>query len=257
MTEGLKSFADLDKILYYKRDNNSLLATDNENEAVIKIVGNRSENKAILSAVNVGTKKSENFKGFHMQYTGSSLNYNSTDDGIIYETRYDYYTRCTYDFTFQYAKEEVSPKEYEFIEGANQVYTINKSKNAVFKVNTTAKDIKEIYIDGSILDAKNYVLDSQDGIITILEEYLKSLAIGEHKIKVTFLDEKEIETNFEVKAEQSQSDIKDEEKNERIENTDPNPETGDNVLTNLTISVISILGVAIALMINNKKIKED
>ena len=257
LTEGLKSFADLDKILYYKRDNNSLLATDNENEAVIKIVGNRSENKAILSAVNVGTKKSENFKGFHMQYTGSSLNYNSTDDGIIYETRYDYYTRCTYDFTFQYAKEEVSPKEYEFIEGANQVYTINKSKNAVFKVNTTAKDIKEIYIDGSILDAKNYVLDSQDGIITILEEYLKSLAIGEHKIKVTFLDEKEIETNFEVKAEQSQSDIKDEEKNERIENTDPNPETGDNVLTNLTISVISILGVAIALMINNKKIKED
>ena len=31
----------------------------------------------------------------------------------------------------------------------------------------------------------------------------------------------------------------------------------ENSLTNLTISVISILGVAIALMINNKKIKED
>ena len=90
-----------------------------------------------------------------------------------------------------------------------------------------------------------------------MDEYLKNLVIGEHKVKVTFLDEKEIVTNFEVKAEQSQSDIKGEEKNESIENTDPNPETGDNVLTNLTISVISILGVAIALMINNKKIKED
>ncbi len=257
LTEGLKSFADLDKTLYYQKFNDSLLVTDNENVAVIKIVGNRSENKAILTAVNVGTKKSEIFKGLHTKYTGSALDYNGTDDGIIYETRYDYYTKCTYEFTFKYSKEEVNPKKYEFIEGANQVYTINKSKNAVFKVNTTAKDIKEIYIDGSVLDAKNYVLDSQDGIITILDEYLKNLSIGEHKIKVTFLDEKEIVTNFEVKAEQSQSDIKDEEKNESIENTDSNPETGDSVLTSLTLSVISILGVAIALMINNKKIKED
>lgn len=57
LTNGLKSFADLDKTLYYKRDNEGLLATDNESEAVIKIVGNKSENKAILTAVNVGTKK--------------------------------------------------------------------------------------------------------------------------------------------------------------------------------------------------------
>ena len=58
LTNGLKSFADLDKTLYYKRDNEGLLATDNESEAIIKIVGNKSENKAILTAVNVGTKKS-------------------------------------------------------------------------------------------------------------------------------------------------------------------------------------------------------
>lgn len=64
LTEGLKSFADLDKTLYYKRDNKGLLATDNESEAVIKIVGNKSENKAILTAVNVGTKKVKFSKDF-------------------------------------------------------------------------------------------------------------------------------------------------------------------------------------------------
>ena len=42
LTEGLKSFAYLDKTLYYKRDNNGLSLTDNESEAVIKIVGNKS-----------------------------------------------------------------------------------------------------------------------------------------------------------------------------------------------------------------------
>ena len=87
LTEGLKSFADLDKILYYKRDNKGLSATENESEAVIKIVGNKSENKAILTAVNVGTKKSEVFKGFHMQYTGSALDYGNYDCGIVLETR--------------------------------------------------------------------------------------------------------------------------------------------------------------------------
>ena len=77
LTEGLKSFADLDKTLYYKRDNEGLLVTDNESAAVIKVVGNREENKAVLTAVNVGTKKSEVFKGLHTKYTGSALKYES------------------------------------------------------------------------------------------------------------------------------------------------------------------------------------
>lgn len=105
LIKGLKTFADLRKTIYYKNVNGSLVVTDNVSEAVIKIVGNESENKAILTAVNVGTKKSENFKGFHMQYTGSALDFDDPDGGIILETRFDYYTRCKYEFNFQYVKE--------------------------------------------------------------------------------------------------------------------------------------------------------
>ena len=108
LTNGLKTFADLDNTLYYKDVNGSLLKTENESEAVIKIVGNREENKAILTAVNVGTKKSEAFKGLNTKYTGSALKYDGSDGGIINEIRFDYYTKCTYEFTFQYVKEEVS-----------------------------------------------------------------------------------------------------------------------------------------------------
>jgi len=53
LTKGLKSFADLEKTLFYKKSNNGLLVTENENEAVIKIVGKKSENKVVLTAVNV------------------------------------------------------------------------------------------------------------------------------------------------------------------------------------------------------------
>ena len=168
LTEGLKSFADLDKTLYYKRDNKGLSETENESEAVIKIVGNKSENKAILTAVNVGTKKSEVFKGFHMQYTGSALDYGNHDCGIVLETRFDYYTRCTYEFDFQYVKEEVSPKEYKFTEGANQTYTIGESENATFKINADySLFTNKVYVDDNLLDSSNYSSKSGSTIITL------------------------------------------------------------------------------------------
>ena len=162
LTEGLKSFVDLDKTLYYKRDNKGLSATDNESEAVIKIVGNRSENKAILTAVNVGTKKSEVFKGLHTQYTGSKLSFTGSDGGIMNETRFDYYTRCTYNFTFKYASEEIKSKEYKFIEGDNQTYIVDESKNATFRIDADySLFTNKVYVDDELLDTTNY--DSKSG----------------------------------------------------------------------------------------------
>ena len=254
LTEGLKSFADLDKTLYYQVFNGSLLVTDNASVAVIKIVGNRSENKAILTAVNVGTKKSEVFKGFHMQFAGSALDYDDFDGdiasgGIVRETRYDYYTRCTYEFTFQYVKEEVSPKEYKFTEGANQIYTIDESKNAIFRINADfSLFYGKLYIDGTLIDAKNYKAESGSTVITLNKEYVDTLSIGEHTIKVEFSDGGFATTKFEVKAKQVNT-----EKTEDI----TNPQTGDNIGTYIILSIISVLGITATVVIDNKKKREN
>lgn len=249
LTEGLKSFTDLDKTLYYQVFNGSLLVTDNASVAVIKIVGNRSENKAILTAVNVGTKKSEVFKGFHMQFTGSALDYDDLDGGIILETRYDYYTRCKYEFTFQYVKEEVSPKEYKFTEGANQIYTIDESKNAIFRIDADFSLFDgKLYIDGILVDAKNYKAVSGSTVITLNKEYVDTLSVGEHTIKVEFSDGGSATTKFEVKAKQVNT-----EKTEDI----TNPQTGDNIGTYIILSIILVLGIATTVVINNKKKREN
>lgn len=254
LTEGLKSFADLDKTLYYQVFNGSLLVTDNASVAVIKIVGNRSENKAILTAVNVGTKKSEVFKGFHMQFTGSALDYDDLDGdiangGIVRETRYDYYTRCTYEFTFQYVKEEVIPKEYKFTEGANQIYTIDESKNAIFRIDADFNLFDgKLYIDGILVDAKNYKAESGSTVITLNKEYVDTLSVGEHTIKVEFSDNGSATTKFEVKAKQVNT-----EKTENI----TNPQTGDNIGIYIMLSIISVLGIATTVVINNKKKREN
>ena len=236
LTEGLKSFADLDKTLYYQVFNGSLLVADNASIAVIKIVGNRSENKAILTAVNVETKKSEVFKGLHMQYTGSAIDFGDPDGGIILETRYDYYTRCKYEFTFQYVKEEVSPKEYKFTEGANQIYTIDESKNAIFRINADFSLFDgKIYIDGILVDAKNYKAESGSTVIILNKEYVDTLSVGEHTIKVEFSDNGSATTKFEVKAKQVNT-----EKTENI----TNPQTDDNIGFYILTGIISILGLA-------------
>ena len=249
LTEGLKSFADLDKTLYYQVFNGSLLVTDNASIAVIKIVGNRSENKAILTAVNVETKKSEVFKGLHMQYTGSAIDFGDHDGGIILETRYDYYTRCKYEFTFQYVKEEVSPKEYKFTEGANQIYTIDEAKNAIFRIDADFSLFDgKLYIDGILVDAKNYKAESGSTVITLNKEYVDTLSVGEHTIKVEFNDGGSATTKFEVKAKQVNT-----EKTEDI----TNPQTGDNIETYIILYIISVLGIATTIVINNKKKREN
>ena len=238
LTEGLKSFADLEKTLYYKRVNDGLSITDNENEAVIKIVGKKSENKAILTAVNIETKKSEIFKGFHMQYIGSSLKYNSTSDGIIYETRFDYYTRCTYEFTFQYVKEEINSNEYKFLDGENQNYTINKDNELKFRIDAEYSLFDKVYIDNELVDANNYTSKEGSTIITFNKDYINNLSVGGHTLKVMFNDG-EATTKFSVLK-------------EKIEN----PSTKDNFEKYVITGIVSIVGlIGCTLILKNKEEK--
>ena len=277
LTEGLKSFADLDKTLYYKRSNDGLLATDNESEAVIKIVGNRSENKAILTAVNVGTKKNEVFKGFHTQYTGSKLSFTGSDGGILNETRFDYYTRCTYEFTFKYVKEEVKPKEYKVIEGANQKYTIDGSKNATFRIDAEYNLFEnggKVYVDNTLVDNNNYTSKSGSTIITLKDAYLKTLSVGEHTLKVAFTDGGETTTKFVIAKKVEENKDNDNNNNNNNDNSDKNdnidnntsntenenkeesisnPKTGDNVMLYVTIASMSILGLGATTIVSKKR----
>ena len=231
LTEGLKSFADLEKTLYYKSNNNGLLLTDNENEAVIKIVGNKTKNNAMLTAINVGNKKSDVFKGFHMQYTGAALDYNSTSDGIIYETRFDYYTRCTYEFTFKYVEDIPEVKEYQVIEGANQKYTIDKDSDMTFRIDADYSLFdKKVYIDKILVDVNNYTSKEGSTIIVFNKDYVSTLNVGKHTLKVVFSDNNEALTNFEI--------IK-EEKNEIIKN----PETIDNIEKYIAIGIVAVIGI--------------
>ena len=212
-----------------------MLVTENENEAVIKIVGKKSENKVVLTAVNVGNKESEVFKGFHTQYTGSALNYESTVDGIIFETRYDYYTRCKYEFTFKYVNNGNTSKEYEFLEGENQKYTLNKDSNMTFKIDANYSLFDKVYIDNELVDISNYKVTEGSTIITFNNEFVSKLSVGKHTLKVMFSNG-ETSTEFSV-----------------VKEVVENPKTIDNIEKYIAIGIVAVIGVVGCVLIIKKE----
>ncbi len=116
LSKALSALADLEKTVYYKiidGDKASLDKTDNISEAAIKIVGNKAENKAIMTLINTESNKLYNLDFMYTKYTGSKLTYTGTtyeqgtisvgdpDDidysnkgkATINEIRDDYYSR--------------------------------------------------------------------------------------------------------------------------------------------------------------------
>ena len=220
LTNGLKTFVEFGQTLYYKKVNDGLLLTEDEKEAIIKVIGSNDENKATFEILNTSNLKEETFKGFHMKYTGSKLQYDSIEDGVINETRYDYYTRCNYDFVFRY------DNEYKVLEGVNQTLRINKIKDLIIKIEASFDLFKtngKVYINDELLDENNYTAKEGSTIITLKEDYLKTLSKGTYTLKVTFDDDRYAITNFFIKEE-----IK-------------NPETSDNISNYIIISITSLL----------------
>lgn len=237
LTNGLKLFADLEKTIYYKNVNGCLTKTDDESEAVIKIVGNEDENRAVLTIIDNGNRKSDVFKGVFTKYTGSKLQYDGMIENIINETRTDYYTECNYNFTFNYAND----KKYEFIMGANQVYRPNGGTKLSFKINADYelfKDNGEVYIDDRLVDSSNYTAESGSTIIVFNDEYSNTLIDGVHSLRVVFGDEGEATTEFTIN------------KLTVIEN----PKTFDKgICEYVIISIICVLGAIISGAILKKK----
>ena len=220
LTNGLKTFVEFGQTLYYKKVNDGLLLTEDEKEAIIKVIGSNDENKATFEILNTSNLKEETFKGLHMKYTGSKLQYDGIEDGVINETRYDYYTRCNYDFVFRY------DNEYKVLEGVNQTLRINKIKDLIIKIEASYDLFKtngKVYINDELLDENNYIAKEGSTIITLKEDYLKTLSKGTYILKVTFDDDRYAITNFFIKEE-----IK-------------NPETSDNISNYIIISITSLL----------------
>ena len=120
---------------------------------------------------------------------------------------------------------------YEVTEGANQNYTITKNNEAKFKINADFRlfDDGKVYVDNELVDPINYTAESGSTIITLKKEFVDTLSIGEHTLKVVFNDGGEAITTFNVAKVTVPTD---------------NPNTGDNIGFYIISGILSIVGLA-------------
>lgn len=120
---------------------------------------------------------------------------------------------------------------YEVTEGANQKYTITKNEEAKFKINADFRlfDDGKVYVDNELVDPKNYTAESGSTIITLKKEFVDTLSVGEHTLKVLFNDGGEAIATFNVA---------------RVTVPTDNPQTGDNIGFYIISGILSIVGLA-------------
>ena len=120
---------------------------------------------------------------------------------------------------------------YEVTEGANQKYTITKNEEAKFRINADFRlfDDGKVYVDNELVDLKNYTAESGSTIITLKKEFVDTLSVGEHTLKVLFNDGGEAITTFNVAKVTVPTD---------------NPNTGDNIGFYIISGILTIVGLA-------------
>ena len=150
--------------------------------------------------------------------------------------------------------------EYKVIEGAEQTYTITEDTEARFRIDADYSLFNnKVYVDNVLVDSSNYTSKSGSTIITLKKEFVDTLSVGEHTLKVVFNDGGEAETTFtiEKKAENNNNNenntpSKPEDKEEMKDNGS-NPKTGDNIMLYVAIASMSIIGLVATTIVAKKK----
>lgn len=137
-------------------------------------------------------------------------------------------TNITSDMTLEVVVEKIT---YKVVEGAEQKYVITKNTEAKFKIDADYSLFEnggKVYVDGVLLDAKNYKSESGSTIITLNKNYVDTLSNGEHTLKVVFSDGGEATTKFFV---------------ENVKTAVENPNTSDNIIIYVVTGILSLLGL--------------
>ena len=150
--------------------------------------------------------------------------------------------------------------EYKVIEGAEQTYTIKEDTEARFRIDADYSLFNnKVYVDNVLVDSSNYTSKSGSTIIKLKKEFVDTLSVGEHTLKVVFNDGGEAETTFTIEKKvennnnnENNTPSKPEDKEEMKDNGS-NPKTGDNIMLYVAIASMSIIGLVATTIVAKKK----
>ena len=125
--------------------------------------------------------------------------------------------------------------DYKFLDGTeNQTYILKGGDTLTLKVDADKAKFVGVYVDGKLVDKANYTVTAGSTVVTFTKDYMQSLAVGVHDVKVDFTDGQAI-TTIEVLA--------------------TNPKTGDNLALFASLFIMSVSGIALVSIAYKRKAK--
>ena len=117
----------------------------------------------------------------------------------------------------------------ELLEGDNQSINLEKDEdgNLTFRASSEIEKFVKARVDNSDVDEKYIEAKSGSTIVTLKNEFLKTLSEGEHSLELIFIDSV-VKTNFTVEGNSEPEQPKEEKKTTPVK-PNKNPNTGDRV----------------------------
>lgn len=253
LSKGLSYLANFENTVYYKVVDNKLEFTENESEAVIKIVKNESENKAIVTLINTDDNKSYNLDFSYSKLDRSTLTYNGIkygDDTIfigddipedlqqsgsatIYDTRDDYYTR--YNFKCK----------LNLIVNLLQDIEVGGTNNGFGTESANVTGTAKVYTTGSIKNKITIQLSFGDGNIGSVTINGKNM---------TLPDGTQDRAEFEVEPASKYTIVVTKSQNTTNALKIENPQTYDGIVAWIILGLVSMGGIVGTIVYRKKKI---
>ncbi len=174
----------------------------------------------------------------NVTFNGKKLTVNCTDENK---------TRITVEQKVTVNENGASKVTYPVIEGKAQEFDFSKDSTLTFRIDadySLFKDGGKVYMDGKLVDKKYYTTREGSTIVEFKKEFVDTLSNGAHKLVLEFTDGGTAETTFTVKN-NPKTLGKVTGANEEVDdnNNVNNPKTGDNLLVNVVIAIVSALGL--------------
>lgn len=119
---------------------------------------------------------------------------------------------------------------HKVVSGSTQTYN-NDDLTVTFSGHLD--NLETVEVNDEVLDEDNYSLTSGSTIVTLKEDYLKTLDKGTYTLKVNYLDGASASTTFLI--------------------TDNNPKTADNIVSSIILMSIALIGIIYIMFSKNYK----
>ena len=187
---------------------------------------------------------------------GTLYNYRLVNVDSDYDSSGRMYTFWAYTDLNMTPQASGATPEYKIINGANGAYTKNTDGTLTFRANGDFSKFVGVKVDGNTISADKYTAVSGSTVVTLNNNYLGTLSVGEHTLSIVYTDG-ECSTSFEIKAAQNGGGGTVPEKSDKGNaNSDKSPKTADNGNITLWIALLFINGgvMACVALIGRKKV---